>query len=148
MSNPLSAQLRAIADQLDGAAASAPPPATPPNMVAVRPTGPLGQGKTRLYPNPDAVMNYAGQPVETIGGYASQIQENWGSTHFDFRTQAGLLYIIPTGTWQAVAPGRAGFPEVLDRMAYPRDWMTQSEIDRAAAEAERDKASGATFSPR
>ena len=148
MSNPLAAQLRSIADQLDGAAASAPPPATPPNMVAVRPTGPLGAGKVRFWPSPSVCLNYAGQPVETIGGYASQAQENWGCTHFDFRTQAGLIYLITDGQRAAVKPGRDGFPELLDRLAYPRDWLTQAELDRAAAEAERDKASGAVFSPR
>lgn len=148
MSNPLAAQLRAIADQLDGAAASAPPPAAPPNMVIVRPTGPRGVGKTRMWPDPNAVLNYAGQPVETITGYASQINANWGSTHFDFASQAGLIYLITDGMRQAVKPGRDGFPELLDRLAYPKDWQTQDEIDRAAAEAARDKASGATFSPR
>lgn len=153
----LSDQLRAIAAQLDATFVATPatpatpdaptPPPTvlgpPAQHVAVYPTGPRGQGKVRFYPDPAAVTAYDGGPVQTLSGYASQIQEKWASPHFDFRRLGGMLF----GGFAPVS-GPADFPAALDKLAYPDDWKSQETLDYEAKLKARDAQIGATWSPR
>lgn len=136
-------QLRAIANQLDATVTSPVAGAAPPDHVEVRPTGVHGAGKVRYYPDPAKVMNYAGQPVQTLPGYASQAQEVWRSPHFDMQRHGGLLY-----AGFVLVSGPAEFPAALDKLAYPDDWKDQATLDYEARLRERDRQIGATFSPR
>lgn len=118
-------QLRAIADQLDGAAVAEPAkgePAVPENWVRIRPPFPRNE-KYRDYPDPRFVSNHAGVPVETITGYASSAQELWYSPHFNYKTQGGRLMMLGDRLNALLKQdGPAAYPRILDEMAFPVDY--------------------------
>jgi hypothetical protein len=122
--------LRAALAELGGG-----PVATPAGFVAVAPTGPQGSGKVRFWPSM--------APGEMAWGYADRCSKTINpDTHFPFYA-SGRETII--GSAQAKWGGT--IPETLDRLTYPYEWMTQEELDTAAALAARDAAEGNRFSP-
>lgn len=138
-------QLRAIADQLDGKVVEDFP--QKPGLVAVRPTGPLGQGVTRWYPDPNSI----GLPEGcNLLGYASVISGmiNEDGQPYQNPNTLGLYFMAGDTINRLAAQGWAKFPEAVDRMAHPQDWFTQEELDYYARLAERDRKTGVSFSPR
>jgi hypothetical protein len=100
----------------------------PPGFVYVNPTGPEGADKARLWPTPHP------EKGEMLLGYATRCMNT-----VDPVTN---LPIYPRGQYgmilQGAAKGNPNFAEALDRIRYPRDWMTQADLDMAAALAARD----------
>jgi len=110
------------------------PDAPPPGFVYVRPTGPQGAGKSRLWPDigeGEGPWSYAERMADTKN-------ETTGFAYYP----RGRFALI--GSVQAQHGGT--IPETLDRMTHPYDWMSQAELDNAAKLAERDRNSG--VSPR
>lgn len=120
----IAAQLRAIADQLEGkpAAVAETEPTLAANWVRVHPPYPRAE-KFRDYPDPRFVSNAAGVPVTTILGYASSAQELWGCKHFDYRTQGGrLMQLGDAYNARLVANGQSAYPGILDELAFSADY--------------------------
>ena len=141
-------ELRALLDRYDRRPHEpAPPrvdPDTPPaGFVYVRPTGPQGAGKARLWPKPYRHEGQRPQDGEMLWAYADRCSKTTNP-------QTGVP-CWPHGNWPDV-PGFNpylsvnGLAEMLDRDLYPFDWMPQEEIDRQEAMAERDRAEGNRFS--
>lgn len=138
--NSLADQLRAIADQLDQTVHASPAAeAIPPGYVAVHPTGPHGEGKMRLYPEPkpeEGWPAYLGRCNSTLG---------WGSEALGMALFGGSSYIFADTKGDANNP--ADWPAGADRFRYPDDWASQALLDSLARQRAADKASGVSFSP-
>lgn len=84
--------------------------------VTIYPTGVLGYGKQRYYP----------QPIggESPWGYAIRISfmvnPATGDTYFPRQILGAFVYAEPAPT----------LPEVVDRFLFPEDYWTQAEVDR------------------
>ena len=130
----LADQLRLIADKLDGVH-TADPTAPPPGMVAVRPTGPEGQGKVRFYPEP--------VPGENAWGYCTRvsgIKDKNGTPYYPPNiVSTPLNYLLES---QSFIP--SGFPEVCDYIQHKRDWWPQWYLDVQGTGVDN---SGVRFSP-
>jgi hypothetical protein len=131
------AMLQAVIAQVQGETATPSPSTPPPGFVAVSPTGPQGAGKTRFWPQPhpeqgEMLLGYAGRCMNTIDQ----------TTHLPYFSAGSYGMILQGG-----GNGAANMAEALDRIKYPMDWMTQAQLDAAAAATARDNATGAHFSP-
>jgi len=130
--------LASILAEIDGGVPGAQTTQAPPGFVYVVPTGPEGAGKARLWPQPHPEQG------EMLLGYATRCMNTIDQTTtlpYYPRGQYGMIL-------QGAAHGNPNFAEALDRIHYQRDWMTQAELDNAAALAARDAADGNVFSPR
>lgn len=131
-------QLRAIANQLDG---TAPPPpvdtiaATPAGMVRVTPTG-VNAAVSRLYPKLGSLPTPLPLTVG-IWSYTTYLAFN------NMRRADGTVYCSQPTVWAVnreplPAAGEdpsARYATAIDKVEYPEDWMTQEEINAAAARA-------------
>lgn len=122
-----------LAAKLDGGAADA------VDMLVVRPTGVLGQGKVRSYPLPIEVARMDGtRGIELCWSYALRLSYINGP---DGQPYVPAIYRQQLGEWmQKVAPGPDQwrmYAVTVDRWLYPEDWYTQEQIDaRVASDAQ------------
>jgi len=125
-------KLQAVITELGGGTVT--DATAPPGFVYVKPTGPQGAGKQRLWP----------QVVEgeMAWGYAQRMEKT-------INPLTGFPY-YPTGRYVIIGPAQSSWggtlPETLDRLTHPYEWMTQEELDMDAKLKERDS-KGPGFSP-
>ena len=126
------ALLQPVIDALTGIANTGAPP---PGYVFVKPTGPLGAGKVRLWP---AVENPQNGVTEGPWGYAYRLA-GMNPPLFD---RGRAMMVSATVTKRGLT-----IPEACDFLTHPQEWKTQAELDEEDALAARDAAAGSTFSP-
>lgn len=133
--------LRALLAEIDGAPTPTADDA-PPGFVYVKPTGPRGAGKRRLWPEIVETISAGGITAPSGTGYARRMSTTFNPDTNRPYFEGHSIWLV--GDVQSRYGGT--FPEVLDRMMYPFDWMPQEELDRQEAMAERDRAEGNRFS--
>lgn len=104
------------------------PDVAPDGFVYVNPTGPRGVGKSRLWPKPFPNLANPAQG-EMVLGYADRCS--------DVINPATKAPYWQHGRWPQLAGFNPymspnGMSEMLDRITFPLDWQTQSEIDYQA----------------
>ena len=133
------AKLQAIIADLGGSGTLE----TPPGFVAIRPTGAQGVGRVRFWPagNANLADPRNGEMVLAYADRCSRIVDP--ATGHPF-WQHGRWPELPGFNPYETA---SGMSEMLDRLQYSRDWMTQEQLDTAVALAARDAAENNRFSP-
>ena len=104
----------------------------PPGFVCITPSGPLGAGKSRLWPQPYANLANP-RNGEMVLGYSTRCAKLTDPTTGKPYWQAGRWPSLPGFNPYLTDSGMA---EMLDRQTYPDEWMSQEDLDRRAATAE------------
>ncbi len=127
--------LKEVAYKLIGIATGEPgaelPIDHPPGTVPVKPTGVLGAGKVRYWPQPIEVPRIDGtRGMELCYSYALRLSY---VARPDGEMYVPAIFRQGIGEWMIkVAPGPEQshlYAATVDRWIYPEDWMTQAEID-------------------
>jgi hypothetical protein len=111
----------------------------PPGTLKVAPTGVLGQGKVRFWPEPIEVNRIDGtRGMELCWSYAlrmSYVKRPDGEPYVPRIYQQGI------GEWMIkAAPGPEQwqmYAATVDRWIYPEEWMDQAQIDARLASDEQ-----------
>jgi hypothetical protein len=113
------------------------PIAFPPGTVPVKPTGVIGSGKVRFWPEAKASVPPSGN-VELFWSYCLRMSETKAPSGENY---VPAIYRQQIGAWflgGGPSPAQlAQYPAACDRWVYPEDWYTQAEIDlRLRSDAE------------
>lgn len=140
------AGLRALLDAYDGSGGTIDNSGreVPENFVAIRPTGPRGAGKVRIWPKPYRVEGQAPQDGEIWWAYLQRCQgmRNPWTGELCFQPGRNAPEVPGFNPYSSVN----GLAEMADRATYAMDWMSEEDAAKEDAATARDTRDGNRFS--